>query len=116
MRLTVTDLDAAFQMFDSQNTRGRPLLPTDLLKAYHLRAYGETTTDRGAIMAAVKDWESTPPDEINHLFSRLLYPVVRWSAGESLPRDGFTSAQIGASRASRLGLRVSGGSPGHMGC
>lgn len=30
VRLTVTDLDAAFQMFDSQNTRGRPLLPTDL--------------------------------------------------------------------------------------
>ena len=96
VRLTVTDLDAAFQMFDSQNTRGRPLLPTDLLKAYHLRAYGETTTDRGAIMAAVKDWESTPPDEINHLFSRLLYPILRWSAGESLPSDGFTSAQIWA--------------------
>ncbi|RKW99274.1 hypothetical protein D9C01_13160 [Corynebacterium diphtheriae] len=36
VRLVVNDLDAAFQMFDSQNTRGRALLPTDLLKAYHL--------------------------------------------------------------------------------
>ncbi|MCD0174330.1 DUF262 domain-containing protein, partial [Micrococcus luteus] len=44
VRLIVSDLDAAFQMFDSQNTRGRALLPTDLLKAYHLRAYGEATS------------------------------------------------------------------------
>ena len=31
------DLDEAFQFFDSQNSRGKPLESYDLLKAYHLR-------------------------------------------------------------------------------
>ena len=35
--ITVNRIDEAFQLFDSQNTRGRALYPHDLLKAYHLR-------------------------------------------------------------------------------
>jgi len=34
---TVYDLDIAFQLFDSQNSRGKDLSPHDLLKPYHLR-------------------------------------------------------------------------------
>jgi hypothetical protein len=34
--VTLASLDEAFQMFDSQNARGRALYPTDLLKAFHL--------------------------------------------------------------------------------
>ena len=30
-------LSEAFQLFDSQNNRGKSLEPHDLLKAYHLR-------------------------------------------------------------------------------
>lgn len=35
--ITVGKINEAFQLFDSQNTRGRALYPHDLLKAYHLR-------------------------------------------------------------------------------
>ena len=35
--LSVDDISEAFQLFDSQNTRGKELDPHDLLKAYHLR-------------------------------------------------------------------------------
>lgn len=35
---SVDELSEAFQLFDSQNTRGKHLDPHDLLKAYHLRA------------------------------------------------------------------------------
>ena len=35
--LTLSHVDEAFQMFDSQNTRGKALYPTDLLKAFHIR-------------------------------------------------------------------------------
>lgn len=35
--IIVDNISEAFQLFDSQNTRGRALYPHDLLKAYHLR-------------------------------------------------------------------------------
>ena len=35
--ITVTELGEAFQLFDSQNARGKALDPADLLKAFHLR-------------------------------------------------------------------------------
>lgn len=35
--ITVEKQEEAFQLFDSQNSRGKALYPHDLLKAYHLR-------------------------------------------------------------------------------
>jgi hypothetical protein len=35
--INVDKVEEAFQLFDSQNTRGKELDPHDLLKAYHLR-------------------------------------------------------------------------------
>lgn len=43
IRVETDDADEAFRVFDSQNYRGKALLPHDLLKAYHLREMqGET--------------------------------------------------------------------------
>lgn len=39
--IEVEDLSEAFQMFDSQNGRGKPLEAYNLLKAYHIRAIDE---------------------------------------------------------------------------
>ena len=46
--LTLKNPDEAFQMFDSQNTRGRALYPTDLLKAFHIRERSGRSTLRPA--------------------------------------------------------------------
>ena len=37
VRIVTDDLDEAFRVFDSQNYRGKPLAPHDLLNAHHLR-------------------------------------------------------------------------------
>lgn len=93
--LQVRDLDAAFQMFDSQNTRGRALYPTDLLKAYHLREFSETAPSRDAVLETVREWEKVDPAEINHVIAEILYRIKLWSANRPIPRTGFTSHQIG---------------------
>lgn len=77
------DIDEAFRVFDSQNYRGKPLAPHDLLKAHHLREMRDETAAMKA--AVVETWESVGDDELNRLFSTYLYRIARWSRGESAP-------------------------------
>ncbi len=80
IRIETDDIDEAFRVFDSQNYRGKPLAPHDLLKAYHLREMrGETPTMEAAVVEA---WESVRDDELDRLFSTYLYRIARWSRGE----------------------------------
>lgn len=113
VRLAVTSLDAAFQMFDSQNTRGRPLDPTDLLKAYHLREYVSTGAPVEDVLQVVTRWEAIPSDERSHLFADLLFPTLRWSAGRRLTARGFTAADITAFKGVRAEARVRAGRWAH---
>ena len=66
----------AFQLFDSQNTRGRALDPHDLLKAYHLR---EMQNDKYEMEYAVTKWEAKDVAQIRELFSTYLFPIWNWS-------------------------------------
>lgn len=68
----------AFQLFDSQNTRGRALDPHDLLKAYHLR---EMHNDKYVMEKAVNNWEAKEVTKIRELFSDYLFPIWNWSRG-----------------------------------
>jgi len=53
-------LSDAFQLFDSQNNRGKALEPHDLLKAYHLRAIDNPSE------STVESWERFVDDnELN---------------------------------------------------
>ena len=70
--LTVNELSEAFQLFDSQNTRGRELDPHDLLKAYHLREIH----DEDDMKCAVLKWESKEPKAIHELFNNYLFPAL----------------------------------------
>lgn len=92
--VTLTDLDEAFQMFDSQNARGRALYPTDLLKAFHLREIGSETHDL-TTRQVVELWEEIPPAHVNALFGEYLFKIRRWSGGRDVPKEGFTTNDIG---------------------
>ena len=86
--LTVNELKEAFQLFDSQNTRGRELYPHDLLKAYHLREIH----DKYDMQRAVLKWESKDPKAIRELFDNYLFPLWNWSKRRKSSR--FTAVEI----------------------
>ena len=86
--LTVNELSEAFQLFDSQNTRGRELYPHDLLKAYHLREIH----DKYDMQRSVLKWESKDPKAIRELFDSYLFPLWNWS--KRLKSRSFTAAEI----------------------
>ena len=90
VRVETDDVDEAFRVFDSQNYRGKPLAPHDLLKAHHLREM-DSETDAMKV-AVVETWESAKADDLDRLFSTYLYRIARWSRGESAP--GFTTHDI----------------------
>jgi hypothetical protein len=68
----------AFQLFDSQNARGKALDPHDLLKAYHLR---EMHNDRYEMEYAVNQWEMRNVNDIRRLFGSYLFHIWNWSRG-----------------------------------
>ena len=73
--ITVNKISEAFQLFDSQNTRGRALYPHDLLNAYHLREIH----DKYEMQHAVIKWESKDPKAIRELFDHYLFPLWNWA-------------------------------------
>lgn len=77
--LEVDDISEAFQLFDSQNTRGKELYPHDLLKAYHLREMNDYPFEK---MSLIKRWEDISPEKIRELFSLYLFPILNWSQKE----------------------------------
>lgn len=91
VRVVTDDVDEAFRVFDSQNYRGKPLAPHDLLKAYHLREMRDETAAMKA--AVVEAWESVKDADLDRLFSTYLYRIARWSRGESAPK--FSIHDIG---------------------
>ena len=86
--ITVDEISEAFQLFDSQNSRGRALYPHDLLKAYHLRVIsGKKGEER-----AVEEWEAKGPKAIAELFRDYLFPIWHWARRRKCV--GFTAADI----------------------
>lgn len=79
-------LTEAFQFFDSQNARGRDLEPHDLLKAFHLREFGED--EEHAKARTVGNWEDSDTAELADLFSKYLYRIRSWSRGLHARRFG----------------------------
>lgn len=82
-------LSEAFQLFDSQNNRGKSLEPHDLLKAYHLRK--QDSEDE----KIVEKWEQFVEDKelsLKELFEKHLFRMRRWSRGET----GLTNKRYGS--------------------
>ena len=87
--ISVGKVHEAFQLFDSQNTRGKALDPHDLLKAYHLR---EMKDYQYEMEHAVTKWEAKDTSQIRELFDLFLFPVWNWSRG--LKSKPFTVKEI----------------------
>lgn len=92
VEIVVDDLSEAFQMFDSQNGRGKELETYNLLKAYHIRAMDQDSYEQK--VACDKRWEAatmydaTPQidgdpniDVLKQIFSEQLYRGRVWSKG-----------------------------------
>lgn len=94
VRIELDDLDEAFQFFDSQNSRGKPLESYDLLKAYHLREMKDKPKE--IIHHCVERWEkSALSQEINNLdkiINYILFRLRRWHYQES--GEVFTSDKL----------------------
>ena len=87
--IRVGKISEAFQLFDSQNTRGKALDPHDLLKAYHLREMKKYPYE---MEHAVTKWEAKDTSQIRELFDLFLFPVWNWSRG--LKSRPFTAKEI----------------------
>lgn len=79
----------AFQLFDSQNARGKALDPHDLLKAYHLREMKSLPYE---MQSAVTKWESKDSSLIKELFDSYLFPIWNWAHGKKT--RPFTAKEI----------------------
>ncbi len=88
---TVFDQDEAFQLFDSQNARGKALEPYDLLKAFHLREMRYETEEDRAI--CVLRWEKSIDDKtLKPILANHLFRIRKWSKNE--PKYNFNKDDI----------------------
>ncbi|MCL2128980.1 MAG: DUF262 domain-containing protein [Treponema sp.] len=87
--IAVNNEQIAFQLFDSQNTRGKALDPHDLLKAYHLREMKNYPYD---MQYVVTKWEAFSSREIKELFELYLFPILQWT--KRVKCFSFTSNDI----------------------
>ncbi len=89
--VTLSELDEAFQFFDSQNARGKSLEPYDLLKAYHLR---EIPLDNPHILKYVENWENAVNEDptLNVIISQVLYRLRQWTTSHNA--EEFTANEL----------------------
>ncbi|MEG1555741.1 MAG: DUF262 domain-containing protein [Bacteroidales bacterium] len=100
VEIIVDDLSEAFQMFDSQNGRGKELEAYNLLKAYHIRAM--ETEEQNTKIECDKRWEDAarfPKNEkeiqdiLKQIFNEQLYRTRKWSNKEDAYQ--FSKKKIG---------------------
>jgi hypothetical protein len=88
---TVFKQDEAFQLFDSQNSRGKSLEPYDLLKAFHLREM-EFETEQDKENCAEK-WEKSIDDKtLKPILGNHLFKIRKWCKNEW--KYDFTKSDI----------------------
>ena len=83
--ITVYHQDEAFQLFDTQNSRGKELYPHDLLKAFHLREMDKDGYTDKEIEQYVIKWEDyllEPDNPLLDILNNHLYRIRKWVKGE----------------------------------
>ena len=105
--ISVENVSEAFQLFTTQNGRGKPLTPVNLLKAYHYKAMEVDrrrmdADDFNKLLRRIEcEWEfanvtSTPGDGklLLHVFREYLFRLRLWSRGK-FPQIPFDANNIG---------------------
>ena len=72
-------------MFDSQNSRGKPLYPHDLLKAFHLREMEKNGSKQDEMEFYSTKWEYFLLKDENPLLDIInnhLFRIRKWAKGE----------------------------------
>ncbi|MFH7001607.1 MULTISPECIES: DUF262 domain-containing protein [Flavobacterium] len=78
---TVFRQDEAFQLFDSQNARGKALEPYDLLKAFHLREMDLDSEEERT--ECVERWEASVDEgSLKPILGNHLFKIRKWSKNE----------------------------------
>ncbi len=78
VQVIIEDISEAFQFFDSQNARGKDLVPHDLLKAFHLREMNNLVTESER-REIVNTWEAINTSQLSDLFGNYLFRIKNWS-------------------------------------
>ena len=121
--ITVKNVEEAFQLFDTQNGRGRPLTPDNLLKAYH---FHEMTHGSGSDVDKTRQYELERAWEdiskggevegsreqalfwrdgalLPHLIGEHLFRLRRWCRGDDALRTWFDKSHLGEFKGVTLG-------------
>ncbi len=80
IKIELNNISEAFQLFDSQNARGKALEPYDLLKAFHLREMKENTESER--LTCVKGWEKAVNQGLLNNLGKYLFRIRKWARGE----------------------------------
>lgn len=82
VQVIISDVSEAFQFFDSQNARGKDLVPHDLLKAFHLREMNNLVSEAER-KEIVNSWEDINTSQLSDLFGNYLFRIKNWSKGKT---------------------------------
>lgn len=104
VEIVVDNLSEAFQMFDTQNGRGKSLEHYNLLKAYHIRAMEQNTQEEKILCdrnwEAATQYDATPDihddpnvDILRQLFQEQLFKSRLWCRNETA--KNFTRNDLG---------------------
>lgn len=118
--ILVEDISEAFQLFDTQNGRGKSLSPVNLLKAFHFHEYihssdSENDEDHSQIKKLERRWESYNALRAGggrgerllvRVFAEHLYRIRCWCRGE-FDAPSFSKEQIGEFKGVTVGRKVS---------
>lgn len=82
--IELDNIDEAFQFFDSQNARGKPLKSYDLLKAYHLREMKDE--EQRYVNESVENWEKSIEEKdqsatLDMVINETLFKLRCWHRG-----------------------------------
>ena len=120
--ITVKNVEEAFQLFDTQNGRGKPLTPDNLLKAFHFHEMTHSCLDvdktrqyelesaweginKGGEVEGSREQSLRWRDGalLPHLISEHLFRLRRWCRGDDAFRTWFDAGLLGEFKGVTLG-------------